>query len=287
MALQQYGGWCSKPLTSADGHVLCVRCNYGTGIMPLLFGAELFLMDEELDTLPTSRPLDGVDQISKLIDAGIPDLTRGYGAQVLEMGTHFATIAHVYPTIGRYVSIYHPDLQGPLDVVELLWGSGIFYHLYDSPELVKDLLDLVTATYIAFMREWEKIVPPREGPGAHWGIMHGGRVMIRDDSAMNLSEDMVEEFALPWDQKLLDEFGGGAVHFCGKGDHYIGAMSRLRGLHAVNLTQPEYNDMETIFAATVDRGINIVELRPDAVEAARESGRRLHGRVHTSAPVGP
>jgi hypothetical protein len=285
MALQQYGGWCSRPLASGDGHVLCVRCNYGTGIMPRLFGAELFLMDDELDTLPTSRPLGGADAVRKLLDDGIPDLRRGYGAQVLEMGASFATVAHVYPNIGRYVHIYHPDLQGPLDIVELLWGSGVFYDLYDSPELVKDLLDLVTATYIAFMREWQKIVPPADGPVAHWGIMHGGRIMIRDDSAMNLSPEMVEEFALPWDQKLLDEFGGGAVHFCGKGYHYIRALSRLRGLHAVNLSQPEYNDMEAIYAATVDRGINIVELRADAVQTARESGRRLHGRVHTSGPL--
>ena len=55
MALQQYGE-CSQRLANGIGTLLCVRCNYGTSIIPLLFGVEPFVMDEELDTLPTSRP---------------------------------------------------------------------------------------------------------------------------------------------------------------------------------------------------------------------------------------
>ena len=41
--------------------------------------------------------------------------------------------------------------------------------------------------------------------GVHWGIMHGGHIMIREDSAMNLSPAMYGEFARPYDQRLLDD----------------------------------------------------------------------------------
>ena len=44
MALQQYG-MCSQQLESGSGHLMNVRCNYGTSIIPLLFGVELFVMD--------------------------------------------------------------------------------------------------------------------------------------------------------------------------------------------------------------------------------------------------
>ena len=80
MALQQFGG-CSQTLADAGGAVLNVRCNYGSSIAPLLFGVEVFVMDEELETLPTSRPLNDKAAIRRLIDAGVPDLSTGYGAQ--------------------------------------------------------------------------------------------------------------------------------------------------------------------------------------------------------------
>jgi hypothetical protein len=280
MALYQYG-LCSQILALGSGHLLNVRCNYGTSIIPLLFGVEPFVMDEELDTLPTSRPLHDVDAIERIVDAGVPDVYQGYGERVLEMGKRYRAIAEEYPKIGKYVYIYHPDLQGPMDICEIVWGSTMFYSLYDQPDLVKALLEVVTDTYIAFMRTWMEIVPFREGGNVHWGLFHKGNIMVRDDSAMNLSPAMFNQFVRPYDQRLLSEFGGGAIHFCGKGDHYIANMSEMERLYAINMSQPEYNDMEVIYANTVDKGINIVGLNRDAAEAAVAAGRDLHGRVHT------
>ena len=40
-------------------------------------------MDEELDTLPTSQPLNDIDAIKRIIDAGPPDIHQGYGDRVL------------------------------------------------------------------------------------------------------------------------------------------------------------------------------------------------------------
>lgn len=281
MALQQYGR-CSEQLADGSGTVLCVRCNYGTSIVPLLFGVEPFVMDEELDTLPTSWPLNDLEAIRRVVDAGVPDIHQGYGSQVLEMGKRYMAVAREYPKIGKYVQIYHPDLQGPMDICEVVWGSTIFYSLYDQPDLVKALLEIVTETYIRFMRAWTEIVPFRAGGNAHWGLFHKGNIMLRDDSAMNVSPDMFNEFIRPYDQRLLDEFGGGAIHFCGRGDHYIANMSEMDGLYAINMSQPEYNDMETIYANTVDKGIKIIGLARAAAEEAVARGRDLHGQVHVA-----
>jgi hypothetical protein len=281
MALQQFSG-CSRQLADAGGLVLCVRCNYGTGILPGLFGAEPFLMDEELDTLPACRPLGGLHAIEELLERGVPDLRAGWGGKVLQMGERYAAIAERYPKIGRFVHVYHPDLQGPMDVADLLLGSRLFVALYDAPDLMKDLLDLICETYAAFMRAWERVIPFPDGHAAHWGLLHRGRIMLRDDSAMNLSPEMFDEFVRPYDARLLAEFGGGGIHFCGRGDHYAESMAGIEGLHAVNMSQPECNDMEEIFRQTVDRGINLIGLPRAGVEEALRRGRPLHGRVHCS-----
>ena len=56
MVLQQYGA-CSKQLADGTGSMMTVRANYGTAIMPSMFGAELFVMEEKLNTLQTCIPL--------------------------------------------------------------------------------------------------------------------------------------------------------------------------------------------------------------------------------------
>ncbi len=279
MVLQQYGG-CMGVLCSGGGAILSVRANYGVGILPTLFGAELFVMDEELNTLPSVMPLGGQDRILAMLDAGIPELDSGLGGKVLEAGTRYAEIGRTYPRIGRYVYIYHPDLQGPIDVCELLWGSDIFLALLDVPELVHQCLELVVETYLALMRKWNELAPPRDTYNSHWGLLMKGAVCIRDDSAMNLSPDMFGEFIMPYNQKLLNELGGGMGHFCGRGDHFVGHMAQLDGLHAVNLSQPDCNDMEAIYAGTVDRGVKLLGLERGAAETALASGRDLKGSVH-------
>ena len=91
---------------------------------------------------------------------------------------------------------------------------------------------------------------------------------------------MFAEFIAPYNQRILRECGGGADHFCGRGDHYIDQLTDLEGLHAVNLSQPEYNDMEVIYQATVDKGIPIIGFQRDVAEQAVADGRDFHGFMH-------
>ncbi len=297
MALQQLGG-CSSALAHGTGAVMAVRRNYGTGIVPTLFGAELFVMDPETDTLPTSIPLGGLESatlaeslgkadttkaaeaVKSLLERGIPDLTMALGGKVFEMASYYHEIFAPYPNIRRHVHIYHPDLQGPMDICELLWGSSLFVALIEAPDLVKQLLELVTETYIAYMNAWSELAPFEGEDAVHWSLVHKGNIMLRDDSAMNLSPRMFDRFIKPYDARLLKTLGGGALHFCGRGDHYIASAATMEGLTAINMSQPEYNDMDVVFDHTVDKGINIIGLPRDAAEAALARGRGLQGRVH-------
>lgn len=281
MILQQLAG-CSGALANAAGCPMAVRPNYGTCTMPSLFGCETYVMDDALNTLPTSKPVPaGADDIRRLVAAGAPDVNAACVASALATAQRFKRVFSPYLKVSRYVHIYHPDLQGPMDICELIWGSSIFIDIVDHPDLVKDFLAIITETYINAMREWLKIVPMQShGLVAHWSMMQKGPVMLRDDSAMNFSASIFEEFIQPYDQRILDEFGGGAIHFCGRGVHYSHRCHTMRNLYAVNLTQPELNDMETIYRNTVDKGIRLLSLRKETADEAIAKGRPLHGLVY-------
>ena len=262
--------------------VLDMRANYGTGILSSVFGAQVFEMPRHTNTLPTTKPL-GTEKAAELLDKGIPDIKTGLGRKVFEMGEFFAEVLEKYPKIQKYVDIYHPDLQGPLDVCELVAGSDIFYLMYDEPETVHELLKLLTDTYIVFFEKWKELFPPKNDICTHWNtLMYRGQIVLRDDSAMNLSPDFYEEFALPYDSLLLEKYTG-IVHFCGRGDHYIPALSNAKGLTGINMSQPHLNDMETIYRNTVDKGMKILAFDREFAErdlSNRENG--FHGNLHCS-----
>ncbi|MCK5114361.1 MAG: hypothetical protein KAR11_06325 [Phycisphaerae bacterium] len=270
----------SDRLDYSSGQPLNVRCNYGTGILPTLFGCEMFMMDRELNTLSPAIPLHDKAKIQKLLDSGLPDMRAGLGARVFDTGELFMEVFEQYPIIAEAVELYHPDIQGPIDVGEVVWGSEIFLVFYDDPEMLRAFLQLVTDTYIAFLRKWYEIVPvPKDGYSRHWGMLIKGIPALRNDSLMNLSPELYAEFVRPMDQQIFDEFGGGIIHFCGRGDHFIEPMSEMRGLNGIAMSQPEYNDMEKIYCNTVDKKIPLLGLPEGAVQDALSQNRPLRGMV--------
>lgn len=282
MAYQQLRG-CSDQLAAGGGSLLNVRSNYGTGILASLLGAPIHVMDDVYNTLPTALALPGgIDGIRACVDAGVPRVTAGQGSQVLEMGRRLRAMLDSRPKLATFVHLYHPDLQGPLDIAELVWGSDIFCAFVDHPDLVKALIDRVTDTYEALMDAWFAAVRhPMERPwSAHWGSMHRGLIMLRLDSGMNISADMYHEFGSGADGRLLARYGG-ALHSCGKVDHFFPIVAQLPGLHGLNLSQPEYNDMEAVYACTIDAGIRLISHSRPECDRMVQAGRPTRGLVHS------
>ena len=277
MAFQQFGA-CSRTLENGIGP-LAIRSNYGVCISSAWFGCTVRLMDDDYNCLPTSLPMGGRHRIDDCVAAGVPDVTTGYGARVFGMGRLFRTLMEPYPRIRRYVHVYHPDFQSPIDTCELAWGSDVLLALYENPDQVHRFLDLVTNTYIDAVRKWSAIHPFSPDMNAHWNLLHKGCIMLRTDSGMNLSPAMYDEFIRPYEQRCLDACGGGAIHFCGRGDHFIASMTGLRGLTAIHISQPALNNMEIIYRNTVDRGITLLNLRLATAMEALAAGRDLHHRV--------
>jgi hypothetical protein len=249
---------CHDKLCEGSSQVMVIRANYSIGIIPSMLGCRVFMMPKETNTLPNAYPLDGgVSAIRHLVEGELPKFNKGWGPQVLDVLEVFQEIQEKYPVIASYIQVDHPDCQGPLDICELLWGSDIFYALIDEPEFVHKLLRWVTDFYISFMDHWYTSLPLIDNYHADGGGLHKGAVTLRDDSLVNLSTEMYNEFALPYDRELLSRYQGGMVHFCGRGDHFIEQLCTIDNLYAIDLSQPHLNNMELIIRHTIDKGINL------------------------------
>lgn len=276
----------SDILAGDVGLLLNVRANYGTGIIPTMFGAELLYLPDEADTLPGTRPLKGgVEALRKIVEEGTVDYTKGLAPKVFEFGARWTELIRDYPLIQKYVFLYNPDLQGPLALTDELAGSELFYAMYDDEDFVHKALDFMATVYLDFTAKWQALYPPFDAEhSVEWGLLHKGHTILRNDTVTNLSGEMYRELIMPYDQKVFRALKGG-MHFCGHGDHYIQAACEIENLSCINLSQPELNDMEKIYSATVDQGILIIGLAGEEVVRASKAGRDLKGLVQSGAAI--
>lgn len=98
---------------------------------------------------------------------------------------------------------------------------------------------------------------------------------------MNLSPDFYREYALKYDAQLLDYFGGGVMHYCGRGDHFVPILAKEKSLTGINLSQPHLNDMDVIYKAAAENGKKIVMLPPKEVPSYRQRDNIVPGLVHS------
>ena len=63
--------------------------------------------------------------------------------------------------------------------------------------------------------------------------------------------------------ELLDYYGGGCIHFCGRSDHLVPALCEIDSLYAIQASQPHLNDMNAVLAHLRAGGKKILML-PDA-----------------------
>lgn len=214
-----------------DGSLPMIRANYGTGIVPSLFGLNSRIVN---DNLPWVDHI-GENGAKEIISGGIPDFCKGFANRITETHAFYRDMLSKYPKCSKYIRIYHPDLQGPFDIAHLIWGGEIYYAMYDSTELVKELLSLVTDTYIAFMNRIKSEINDEIGEYVfHWGTLYKGKIVLRDDSSVNLSKDMFLEFSKPYHERIFAELNGGGIHFCGRADQWVFDMIRINGLKTMN-----------------------------------------------------
>lgn len=280
---------CNEQLSTGGGELLVFRSSFGVGLIPSMFGCEIKYLPDEQNSLPTPLHLTW-DQVCKIIEDynhGIkPDIRSGFGQQTFDAAHHVQDLLKDYPKLSKYLFIYTPDTEGPCSLSDSIIGSDIYMLYYEEEETIAEFIDIIADTFIRYVTEWKKEFPSIDKDHAiDWGLLHRGGILIREDSATNISPTMYEEFYQTADQTIFDAFGGGILHFCGKGDHLVEPFSNLRGLRAINMSQPDWNDMEKVYRNTIEKGIEIIGMPRFEIRRCDKEGIDLKGRVQAGICV--
>ena len=242
-----------------DDFACAIRSNHGIGVIASLFGLRCRIIQ---DNMPWVDSLGTEDEVEALVDRGMPEIAGGLVAKVVEMHQFYNDTLADFPRCCQAVRITQPDLQGPFDIAHLIWGTDIYYALYDRPELVHRLLDLVTDTYIAVQRHIRTTIDDSAGEGfvyLHGGLC-GGHAILKDDSSTNVSATMYEEFSKPYNTRIQEALDSGGIHFCGNADQWRDSFLDTRGLRCIDFGNPEMMDVDEWYRLAKARSIPLTGL---------------------------
>lgn len=270
----------ATPLALGDDGPLAIRNDHGTIQVASLMGGSWQQLEDNYPWVEHLTPRSDLEA-----------LARGNGAVAVAGGAtdHGRATLRAYrdrlaacPPCDELIQISMPDLQGPMDTAELLWGSDLFAELYEQPELIDGLLARVTDTMLAAYDAYRPLASDRLDPviNTQHGYAIPGRLLIRGDSSIMISPKMYREQVMPHDARLLDAVGGGSIHFCGNGQHLIEAMLDIPSLRGLDFGQSAMMDIDTIYALCRPRGVCLTNVQPDREELV---SRRAADRFPTGA----
>ena len=243
-----------------------IRANMGTGIVASLFGGRIQRMG---DDPPWVEPLQSKDAYAAIIERDPRDYAQGWCPTVIERYRYYRETLADYSRLAGLVRLVLPDLQGPLDTVELLVGSRVYIDLYEGPEQVYGALEAVAVAQVGLA----KLLTEQTNDGPV-GMSHQhatavrGNILIRNDSSILVSAKMYRELVAPHDGHVLTEMGGGGIHSCGRMEHLAAAYLSLPGIQCIDLGQPEMNDLDAIYGKAEAAQVSLVRVDLPAEQIA-------------------
>lgn len=219
---------------------ICIRPNFGTIFIPAMFGLKYKIPKDTFAWLTSHLTKDEIKKFK------IPHLS-----EVDMMKRAIEYLQFFKEELPEWIHVYLPDTEGPFDIAHAVYGDNIFYDFYDDAKFVHYLLNLCTEMYIQVTEKLKEVLGEEKticyhGHALSRGIyMRNGGTRISEDSATLISPQHIDEFVIPYDQKALEAFGGGFIHFCGKNDYLLESYLQLDKVRAVNLGNPEMYDFNT------------------------------------------
>lgn len=197
---------------------------YGTCVLASGFGAEYIIN-------PGMDPAVGISQITDtdgIYTLKTPDFEHdGLMPRVLETIDYFKENCDL--------PIMMTDCQGPFtNALSLIGYENFMYWMYDEPEAIHCLMQKVTDALITWIQVQKRRIGISDAePGYQMGVRTGtgkGGVLFSDDDAIILDPDSYQEFVKPYNERVLQAFGGGCIHCCGKVTHQLENLKNTKGL---------------------------------------------------------
>jgi len=140
--------------------------------------------------------------------------------------------------VGDRIPVTMPDLQSPVDVASMIMDTTpLVYAMMDDPKRVHALLRMITDATIAACRAFRREMAT-DWPANQLGWWTPRGIFMSDDLLAVLSPDLYREFAVPYNEALGEEFGGVALHSCGRILHNLENVAGTKGILALNTHDP-------------------------------------------------
>jgi uroporphyrinogen-III decarboxylase len=203
---------------------------YGTVVTASAFGCQIEYPPKMDPTAnPRFYPVQKPEDIKKL---RVPDPEKdGLMPRVLDVLR--------YMKQNSFLPVGITDFQGPLTTANQLMGyDKLIYLMFDHPNLMHELMDIVTEALIVWVKKQKEVI----GEPLNYCIAdqqvytgpHAG-VWFSDDDAVLMSYKTYKEFVVPYNSRILKEFGGGCIHYCGNATHHAESFLNTEGLLALNI----------------------------------------------------
>ena len=156
-----------------------VRANFGTIIIASLFGGRV---EQRGDNPPWILPFKTFDEFKTIFEKDPLDFSQGICPGVIGRYEFYRDILADYPNLKKCIKIVLPDLQGPLDTLELLRGSIIYEDFIINAEMVDKGLRLIAKAQVGFARHLQQLLTDsREGFSHQHAVTIIGDILIRND----------------------------------------------------------------------------------------------------------
>jgi len=210
-----------------DDRAFVVRAEYGPVILSSLFGME-YIVDK---VCSWGVGLKDRDKIKEIIKKGVPDVTKGLAGKALKTMEYFKYCLNKFG-LDRYIHIAQCDTQSAIDLTWMIWGDNFYTAMIDDPDLVHQMLDLLTGTIISFINKEKKIIDF----GNQWFYHLNPSIRVVDDIAISLSPKMYEEFVKPYNERIFKSVGNkGFIHYCGHLLQNLHPMLHSEGLYGIEI----------------------------------------------------
>jgi hypothetical protein len=239
MLFNSIPGLLASALSPGDS-IPSIRADMGCGIFPTLLGAVNSVFE---DIRPWITEHVSKEKLSRMTPDDIDVYSGDFGRGLEYMAFFKKALA------GR-AYVFTMDVQGPIDTAHQVMGDQFFYELYDDPPFVHHLLALCTEAIIRGIKACKEVNGESLDTAFHYNCLWAARggVKTSEDTSTLLSEEHIAEYCVPYTQRLLAEFGGGWIHYCGSNPYLYQAALQIPECSGLNFGNPERFDAAQVLA---------------------------------------
>lgn len=228
LMLEHARGWMNS-LSATDNDWTPVILGYCSVVMvPEAFGCEVVFQAGQSPW--AKHAVSDINQVWSLIPRPpmeTPTIRR-----------HYEWLDYAQRKIGIDVPMWTLDVQCPFSVAaQIVEPEELLVACVNSPGAVHHLCRMITEYSIEFMEELYRRMEHPGYPGANFPCISDdiGVVLADDTPLIMLGPEMYREFALPYNNRISEAFGGVHIHSCGDYRRNLDTLLTMTNVRSIQL----------------------------------------------------